>query len=145
MPWSSKGLNEGATAMTSKLVAALNRCSSRGSVTVLTDAASCSEGLLKSLRDTAFTVDDAIPFVARELLPRLQPRKIVSRLALHPTCASTRSGSNGALHQVAAAVAEEVFVPPSWTCCGFAGDRGLLHPELTASATLDQAAEIRLF
>jgi D-lactate dehydrogenase len=28
------------------------------------------------------------------------------------------------------------------TCCGFAGDRGLLHPELTAAATRDEAAEL---
>src|SRR5699024_12181236 len=27
-------------------------------------------------------------------------------------------------------------------CCGFAGDRGMLHPELTASATAGQADEI---
>ena len=33
-------------------------------------------------------------------------------------------------------------MPPSWGCCAFAGDRGLLHPELTASATDKQAAEI---
>ena len=54
----------------------------------------------------------------------------------------TQLGANDALHAVAQAVAEEVFVPPSWGCCAFAGDRGLLHPELTASATHRQAAEI---
>ncbi|CAB4964340.1 unannotated protein [freshwater metagenome] len=36
-----------------------------------------------------------------------------------------------------------VEVPTDWGCCGFAGDRGLLHPELTASATATQAAQIR--
>jgi D-lactate dehydrogenase len=35
-----------------------------------------------------------------------------------------------------------VVVPPSATCCGFAGDRGMLHPELTAAATRDEAAEV---
>jgi D-lactate dehydrogenase len=39
-------------------------------------------------------------------------------------------------------VAEEVVVPERAGCCGFAGDRGLLHPELTASATQAEAAEI---
>jgi D-lactate dehydrogenase len=33
-------------------------------------------------------------------------------------------------------------VPGAWGCCAFAGDRGLLHPELTASATAREAAEI---
>ena len=27
-------------------------------------------------------------------------------------------------------------------CCAFAGDRGMLHPELTASATAREAAEV---
>ncbi|MGC5322120.1 hypothetical protein ACPXB5_25675 [Micromonospora arida] len=33
-------------------------------------------------------------------------------------------------------------MPDSWGCCAFAGDRGLLHPEVTAGATAAQAAEI---
>ena len=64
-------------------------------------------------------------------------------VALHPTCSSTRLGFNDALTRVGAAVAERVVVPQAWGCCAFAGDRGLLHPELTASATTAQAAEVR--
>ncbi|MCL4288607.1 MAG: oxidoreductase, partial [Thermoleophilia bacterium] len=37
---------------------------------------------------------------------------------------------------------EEVVVPRSAGCCGFAGDRGFLHPELTATATAPEAAEV---
>ncbi len=33
-------------------------------------------------------------------------------------------------------------MPPSATCCGFAGDRGISHPELTAAATRPQAEEL---
>jgi D-lactate dehydrogenase len=36
-----------------------------------------------------------------------------------------------------------VIQPIRATCCGMAGDRGLLHPELTASATAEEAAELR--
>jgi D-lactate dehydrogenase len=32
-----------------------------------------------------------------------------------------------------------VVVPEDWRCRGFAGDRGMLHPELTASATRAEA------
>ena len=35
------------------------------------------------------------------------------------------------------------MVPDDWGCCAFAGDRGLLHPELTAAATAPEAAELR--
>ena len=63
-------------------------------------------------------------------------------MALHPTCSSTRMGLNDSLRGVAEAVADTVTVPDTWGCCAFAGDRGLLHPELTASATKAQAAEL---
>ena len=33
-------------------------------------------------------------------------------------------------------------VPVDAGCCGFAGDRGLLVPELTASATRHESAEV---
>ena len=33
-------------------------------------------------------------------------------------------------------------VPVNAGCCAFAGDRGLLHPELTRSATRAEAAEV---
>jgi len=39
-------------------------------------------------------------------------------------------------------VADRVDVPENWGCCGFAGDRGMLHPELTESATRAQAADV---
>jgi D-lactate dehydrogenase len=40
--------------------------------------------------------------------------------------------------------ARSVTVPLNLGCCAFAGDRGLLFPELTASATEQEAAEVNL-
>ena len=51
-------------------------------------------------------------------------------------------GLEWSLERVAGAIAENVAVPASANCCGFAGDRGMLHPELTASATEEEAAEV---
>ena len=121
-----------------------------GELEVVSDAASCTEGLVTSLahatesdsRYAGIRVVDAVAFVAAEVLPRLPAPRRVGRVALHPTCSSTQLGLNDALLTVARAVADEVFVPDSWGCCAFAGDRGMLHPELTASATRVQSAEI---
>ena len=44
---------------------------------------------------------------------------------------------------LAGLVAEEVIVPDGWRCCAFAGDRGLLHEELTATATRDEARSVK--
>ena len=35
-----------------------------------------------------------------------------------------------------------MVIPRDAGCCGFAGDRGFLFPELTASATRREAAEV---
>ncbi|MFG2990606.1 hypothetical protein ACGFZK_15175 [Streptomyces sp. NPDC048257] len=51
-------------------------------------------------------------------------------------------GDEDRLRAVAEACAEEVVVPDDAGCCAFAGDRGMLHPELTASATAREAAEV---
>ena len=116
-----------------------------GASLVISDASSCTEGYLGMLRRSGMevTVMDAVQFVAERVLPLLGAGERLDSLSLHPTCSSTRIDANGALMDVARAVAREVHVPMSWGCCGFAGDRGMLHPELTASATAAQAAEVR--
>ena len=43
---------------------------------------------------------------------------------------------------MAQSVAESVLVPENTGCCAFAGDRGMLHPELTESATMAEAADV---
>ena len=40
-------------------------------------------------------------------------------------------GLNPDMQKIAEAVADTVNTPVNWGCCGFAGDRGMLHPELT--------------
>ena len=60
----------------------------------------------------------------------------------HPTCATRHMGLAGTLRTIAAELTDEVYVAPSATCCGFAGDRGISHPELTESATGPQAEEL---
>src|SRR5690606_20318799 len=90
-----------------------------------------------------WATEDVVAFTAREVLPRLGETRPVRRsLVLHPTCSSVQLGLNPALEEVARAAAEQVAIPDAWGCCGFAGDRGMLHPELTASATAAEAAEV---
>lgn len=143
-PWKSKGLVEGYATMTSKVAASLLEATRDGELPVVCDASSCSEGLevlLEAAGAHGIRVVDAVAFVAERVLPRLPAAQRIASLTVHPTCSSTRLGINDALDAVAAAVAEQVIVPDDWGCCAFAGDRGMLHPELTASATARESAE----
>ncbi len=85
---------------------------------------------------------DSIVWAAEELLPHLEIRRTVGSAVLHPTCSMRHLGDEAQLRAVAAACAEEVLVPDDAGCCAFAGDRGMLHPELAASATAREAAEV---
>ncbi|MEV7030420.1 FAD-binding and (Fe-S)-binding domain-containing protein [Streptomyces sp. NPDC093272] len=150
-PWQSKGYTDGHRTMAARTLEALWRASDQGRLPVVCDASSCTHGLEQlpdvlaepdRARFAALRFVDSVVFTAEHLLPALpEPRRLTS-LALHPTCSTVHLGIDGALRTVAAAVSDAVTVPDTWGCCAFAGDRGLLHPEITASATAAQAAEI---
>ncbi|WP_438305865.1 FAD-binding and (Fe-S)-binding domain-containing protein [Streptomyces sp. HUAS TT11] len=150
-PWQSKGYTDGHRTMATRTLEALWKASDHGRLPVVCDASSCTHGL-EQLPDTLPESDrarfaslrfvDSVVFTAEHLLPALPEPRRLNSLALHPTCSTVHLGIDGALRTVAAAVSDHVTVPDNWGCCAFAGDRGLLHPEITASATAAQAAEI---
>ncbi|MDO4411659.1 FAD-binding and (Fe-S)-binding domain-containing protein [Cutibacterium sp.] len=144
-PWKSKGMTKGYTTMRRRVVAVIRQATHDGELTVISDAVSCSEGFIHELEYEGvkgIRVVDAVQYVAEEVLPILPPLPKVPSAALHPTCSSTRMSWNDALRRCAEAVADEIVVANAWGCCGFAGDRGMLHPEFTESATRREAAEL---
>ncbi|MET8084154.1 FAD-binding and (Fe-S)-binding domain-containing protein [Micromonospora sp. NPDC005237] len=150
-PWQSKGYPAGHREMAERTLAALWTASDQGRLPIVCDASSCTHGLTQltaalaekdRARYAALRFVDSVTFTAEHLLPALpEPRRLGS-LALHPTCSTVHLGGIDDLHTVARAVADTVTVPDSWGCCAFAGDRGLLHPEVTSGATAAQAAEV---
>jgi D-lactate dehydrogenase len=135
--------------MRDKSLAALREATPEGELPTLCHASSITERLRQAVEsDTpaagqrALRMVDAVDFAAEHILPQLPEHGKLESLALHPTCSSTRMGLNDALGAVAGAVAARVEIPENWGCCAFAGDRGMLHPELTASATAKQASEV---
>ena len=148
-PWSSKGYNRGHTWMAATTCDALWEWSGHGTLPVVIDAASCTNGLLDDVtnyldptrraRLGQITLLDSIAW-CDSLLPALTITRRVERAALHPTCSTTHMGLTKTLERLAARLAGQVLVPVGTTCCGTAGDRGLLHPELVISATRDEKA-----
>jgi D-lactate dehydrogenase len=151
-PWSSKGYRRGHDHMAAKTAAALWRWSDAGALPVVIDASSCALGLLSEIgprlsdeereRFERIEVLDSIAWAHDRLLAGLAVTRKVATAAVHPTCSATQLGLAGKLQAIAGKLAEEVVVPISSTCCGMAGDRGMLHPELPASAMRDAAAEL---
>lgn len=141
-PFSSKGMRRAKEQMRERLRSTLGQASDGGRLPVIVDASSCTEGVLEALTGTDIEVIDAVSFVREHLLERLEVRARAGSVTVHPTCSTTHLGATDDLVAIAEACAEEVVVPVQWGCCGYAGDRGMLHPELTASATRAEAAEV---
>lgn len=125
--------------------------SDEGRLPVVVDAASCTgaiadpaDGVLSeenAERHAKLEILDSVAW-AQRLLPNLTINEKVGSATVHPTCATRRLGLAPALRATAEALADDVYIAPSATCCAFAGDRGITHPELTASATRPQAEEL---
>jgi D-lactate dehydrogenase len=144
-PWSSKGIPDGYEAMKAKVLPVIRQATDNGRLPVVCDASSCTEGfkhMIETDPEMHIEVIDAVAFVAKHVLPVLGEYTKIDSLTIHQTCSSTQMGLNPDLVAVSKAVAETVNVPVNTGCCAFAGDRGMLHPELTYAATRPEAAEV---
>jgi len=152
LPWSSKGFGEAHRHKANEMVERLWGWSGEGALPIVIDAASCTssiaapgEGVLSEHNAECLAkieILDSVAWAHDRLLPWLEVGEKVGSATVHPTCATRHMGLAHRLEAVAGALADDVYVAPSATCCGFAGDRGISHPELTEAATAPQAAEL---
>lgn len=144
-PWSSKGVTRGYRDMRERVRRAMAVATRGGQLPIVCDNSSCTEGLVKMLREDGYEVIDSPVFLRDVVVPNLPKRsgRKWRAVVIHPTCSTTHLGSTQAVEDVAKQVAREARTPPNWGCCGFAGDRGMLYPQLTQSATKTEAEEVR--
>ncbi len=152
VPFSSKGYVDAHRLAVNRTVERFWRWSDGGRLPIVVDTSPCTLGLQTSRdaldernqgRFDAMTIVDGVEFAARVLLPQLQVLRKESGVVLHPVCSVVKMNLSADLERIARACASEVTVPLDAGCCGFAGDRGWLVPELTASASRREAAEAR--
>ncbi len=153
VPFSSKGHEEANAIAVNRSIGSLFDWSNGGQLPIFMDTSPCTHGL-KTCRSQLSTENqkkfdkllllDSVEFVHASLMPKLTVQRRYKSVALHPVCSSVKMGTGSRLVTIAEACSEEVVVPQEATCCAFAGDRGFLRPELTASATESEAAEILL-
>jgi D-lactate dehydrogenase len=151
LPWSSKGFDAAHRHKANEMVERLWEWSGEGALPVVIDAASCTSAIAdpdagvlserNAERHARLEILDSVAW-AQRLLPNLEISDKVGAATVHPTCATRRLGLAEPLRALAGALAEDVYVAPSAYCCAFAGDRGITHPELTASATRPQAEQL---
>ncbi|WP_097971096.1 FAD-binding and (Fe-S)-binding domain-containing protein [Streptomyces sp. gb14] len=150
--WHSKGYDAGNRIMANRIVEAAWGWTAGGTLPLVVDASSCTLGIAEEVvpyltednraLHRELTVVDSLVWAAEELLPHLTVFRTVGSAVLHPTCSMEHLGDVGQLRALAEACAKDAVVPDDAGCCAFAGDRGMLHKELTDSATAKEAAEV---
>jgi len=151
VPFSSKGYDQGHSIAVNAAINRFWEWSEKGQLPVVVDTSPCTYGLLScrasltpenQKKFDGLRILDGIAFVHDVLLPRLAIRRKAKSVALHPVCSVVKMNLSPKLESIARACSNRVVVPMNAGCCGFAGDRGFLFPELTESATRREAAEV---
>jgi D-lactate dehydrogenase len=86
---------------------------------------------------------DSIDYLSEYILPKIVIKKKKDSIVLHPVCSLQHMGLENKFLSIASQLANDVTVPLHAGCCGMAGDRGFLFPELTQSATHPEAEEVK--
>ena len=77
---------------------------------------------------------ESAEFIWTFLKDRLKFTRTDTPVALHLTCSTKLMKIDRMVHDLAAMCSTSVLIPGGVGCCGFAGDKGMTHPELNAYA-----------
>ena len=148
----SKGYKEAFDYTANAIFENMWRSSDEGKYSVVIDVSSCHYTLkniyaaLNSVNRSKFhqlKVLDSVDFIHEYVLPKLPAKSLKDEIVLHPVCSLQKLKTQEKFIEVAKAYAKNVIVPINAGCCGMAGDRGFLLPELTNAATLEEAKEVK--
>lgn len=149
--FSSKGFSDAYRFTANNIVERLWKASAKGSLPVVIDVSSCAYTLHhirpvlteeNKIKFDKLTILDSIDFLHDMVMPFARIKQKKSNIVLHPVCSLQKMKTENKFISVAKHFADNVTVPKYAGCCGMAGDRGFLFPELTASATLPEALEV---
>lgn len=142
--YSSKGFTDSHAYMVNATISQLWDTTQQGKYPVVLDISSCTQ-TLRNCRGKlteenkgkydGLTILDSIEYIQQYIMPKAEVKAKKGNVVLHPVCSLSKMGLENAFSVVAGHYAEKVTVPVHAGCCGMAGDRGFLFPELTRSAT----------
>jgi D-lactate dehydrogenase len=151
MPFNSKGYSNAYQTSLHNIITNFWEWSEGGKYPIVIDTTSCTQTLRTCAHDLGpedkeqwkkLTLLDSLEFLHDYVLPELNIQPVDEDVILHPNCSARKLGLDAKMLAIAKKCAKTATVPLNLGCCGFAGDRGLLFPELTASATQKESAEV---
>lgn len=150
--FSSKGFKDAYEFTANKIVGRLWKTSKEGLLPVVIDVSSCAYTLhhirpiLNEENKAKFdrlTILDSVDFLHDMVMPIADVKSKKRDVVLHPVCSLEKMKTVNKFVSLANHFANDVTVPKYTGCCGMAGDRGFLFPELIAAATNPEALEVK--
>lgn len=139
--WESKGMPDIADRKLEQLEKALLKASEGGRYPVVCDQSPCLHRMKQHIK--GLNLYESAEFVCRFLKDRLVFRKTDEPVALHLTCSSRLMNIDRYMIELAGLCSSSVLVPDGVGCCGFAGDKGMTHPQLNAYALRKLSSQIK--
>ncbi len=130
--WESKGMPEIADRKTAELEEALWQASEQGRYPVLCDQSPCLHRMEHKIK--RMHLYEPSEFILGFLTDRLDFHQTDTPVAIHLTCSMRLMHKTGKMLELARMCSTNVLVPEGVGCCGFAGDKGMTHPELNKYA-----------
>ncbi|SIO02901.1 FAD-binding and (Fe-S)-binding domain-containing protein [Chitinophaga niabensis] len=150
--FSSKGFSQAYQHTANNTISKLWEWTNHGAYPVVLDVSSCSQTIQHSRgvltqenreRYDKMMIIDSIDYLHDHVLQSSTTIHKKDNVVLHPVCTLQKMKLTGKLVNIAKHYANNVDVPVTAGCCGMAGDRGFLFPELTAAATAPEANEVK--
>lgn len=150
--FSSKGFSKAFVFTANETIAKIWRWTDSGKLPIVLDVTSCTYTLLNCRqvltpenkeKFDAMKLLDSVDYILDYILPNILIARKKNSVVLHPVCSLQKIGIEGKFLQIAKQLSHEVEIPIQAGCCGMAGDRGFMFPELTKSATSYEVNEVR--
>ena len=130
--WESKGMPEVADRKLKELEDALWKASCEGKYPILCDQSPCLHRMRQHIK--RLRLYEPVEFILEFLADRLEFHPVDEPVAVHITCSMRLMGLDSRIVELARMCSTRVIVPEGVGCCAFAGDKGMIHPELNAWA-----------
>ncbi len=144
--FASKGFDDAAKIAKLNLLETIYKVTNKGKIPLIMSASSCAYHIIKdeSNYEPKYTDLKIIEITewAYILLNYLKFIKSNKNIMLHINCSIDKLGLREKLIQIAKAAANYVYIPVHSTCCGSAGDRSLIYPEIIESSLYQVKKEI---
>lgn len=139
--WESKGMPEIADRKTKELEDALWKASEEGRYPVLCDQSPCLHRMKHKIK--RMRLYEPSEFILEFLADKLEFHQTDTPVAIHLTCSMRLMHKTDKMLELARMCSTNVVVPEGVGCCGFAGDKGMTHPELNKYALRKLKAQVK--